>query len=219
MSKIRVLIADDHPAFREGLSQLLNKEEDIEVIGEASEGQQTTELAKELQPDVVLMDIAMPGINGIETAKQIKGTCPQTAIIILTAYDYQSYILACLKIGAAGYLLKSSTVPEIINTIRSVHSGRGVFDLKALDSAMKHLTEKGRDEKLALDGLHEREVQVVKLIARGMSNREIAQQLFISERTVQTHVHRIFEKLGVGSRTETVLYCLREGWLTMEDLS
>ena len=219
MSKIRVLIADDHPAFREGLSQLLNREEDIEVIGEASDGQQTVELTKNLQPDVALLDIAMPGINGIEVAKQIKGICPQTAVIMLTAYDYQSYILACLKMGAAGYLLKSSPVAEIVNSIRSVYSGRGVFDLKVLDTAMKRLTGKGQDESLALEGLHKREVQIVKLVGKGMSNREIARQLFISERTVQTHVHRIFEKLGVGSRTEAVLYCLREGWLTMEDLS
>jgi len=219
VSKIKVLIADDHPAFREGLAQLLNKQEDIEVIAEAEDGQQAIELAKELQPNVALLDVAMSGINGIEAAKQIKGACPQTAIIMLTAYDYQSYILACLKIRAAGYLLKSSPVPEIINSIRSVHSGRGVFDLKTLDSAIKHWDGKERDEGFALEGLHEREVQIVKLVAKGMSNREIARQLFISERTVQTHVHRIFEKLGVSSRTEAVLYCLREGWLTMEDLS
>jgi NarL family two-component system response regulator LiaR len=218
VSKIKVLIADDHPAFREGLAQLLNREEDIEVTAEASNGQQTVELAKNLQPDVALIDVAMPGINGIDAAKQIKSICPQTAIIMLTAYDYQSYILACLKIRAAGYLLKSSPVAEIVNTIRAVHSGRGVFDLKVLDAAMKRLTGKEEDERLALEGLHEREVQIVKLVAKGMSNREIARQLFISERTVQTHVHRIFEKLGVSSRTEAVLYCLREGWLTMEDL-
>ena len=219
MSKIRVLIADDHPAFREGLSQLLNKEEDIEVVAEATDGQQTVELVKDLQPNVALIDIAMPpGINGIEVAKQIKDTSPQTAIVMLTAYDYQAYILTCLKIGVAGYLLKSSPVPEIINTIRSVYSGRGVFDLKVLDTAMKHWAGKDKDERLALEGLHEREIQIVKLVAKGMSNREIARQLFISERTVQTHVHRIFEKLGVSSRTEAVLYCLRGGWLTMEDL-
>ncbi|MFC1913922.1 response regulator [Chloroflexota bacterium] len=219
MSKIRVLIADDHPAFREGLAQLLNREEDIEVMAEASNGQQTIELAKELQPDVALIDVSMPGINGIEVAKQIKSICPQTAVIMLTAYDYQTYILACLKIRVAGYLLKSSPVSEIVNSIRSVHSGCGVFDLKALDSAMKLWDGKKLDDGFALEVLHEREVQVVKLVAKGMSNREIARQLFISERTVQTHVHRIFEKLGVSSRTEAVLYCLKEGWLTMEDLS
>jgi len=217
VSKIRVLIADDHPAFREGLSQLLSREEDIEVIAEASDGQQTLELTNNLQPDVALIDIAMPDINGIEVAKQIKYISPKTAFIMLTAYDYQSYILACLQMRAAGYLLKSSPVAEIVNAIRSVHLGRGVFDLKVLDTAMKRLT--GRDEKLVLEGLHERELQILKLVAKGMSNREIARQLFISERTVQTHVHRIFEKLGVSSRTEAVLYCLREGWLNMEDLS
>jgi len=216
---IKTIIADDHPAFREGLSQLLNKEGDIEVVAEASDGQQAIGLAENLKPDVALIDIAMPGLNGIEVAKQIKIISPQTNVIMLTAYDYQSYILACLRIRAAGYLLKSSPVPEIVNAIRSVHSGRGVFDLKALDSAMKRWARKERDESFALEGLHEREVEIVKLVAKGMSNREIAGQLFISERTVQTHVHRIFEKLGVSSRTEAVLYCLREGWLTMEDLS
>lgn len=219
MSKIKVLIADDHPAFREGLAQLLNKEEDIEVIGEASDGQQALEQAKELQPDVALIDVAMPpGINGIETAKQIKGICPQTAVIMLTAYDYQSYILACLQIRASGYLLKSSPVSEIVNAIRSAYTGHGVFNLKVLSTAMKRWAGEKKYEGMALEQLYKRELQIVKLVGKGMSNREIARQLYISERTVQTHVHRIFEKLGVSSRTEAVLYCLREGWLTMEDL-
>jgi len=218
VNKIKVLIADDHPAFRQGLAQLLNREEDIEAIAEASNGQQALELTKDLQPDVALIDIAMPGINGIEVAKQMKSTCPKTAVIMLTAYDYQSYILACLKIRAAGYLLKSSPVAEIVNAIRSAYSGHGIFDLKVLSAAMERWAGKEKDERLAFERLHERELQILKLIAKGMSNREIARQLFISERTVQTHVHRIFEKLGVSSRTEAVLYCLKEGWLTMEDL-
>ena len=219
MNKIKVLIADDHPAFREGLSQLLRKQEDLEVIAEASDGQQAIELAKDLKPDVVLIDIAMPGINGIETAKQIKGICPQTAIVMLTAYDYQSYILACLQIRASGYLLKSSPVSEIVNAIRSAHSGHGVFNLKVLSAAMKRWAGEKKYEGMALEQLYKRELQILRLVAKGMSNKEIAQQLFISERTVQTHVHRIFEKLGVSSRTEAVLCCVREGWLTMEDLS
>jgi len=219
VNKIKVLIADDHPAFREGLSQLLRKQEDLEVIAEASDGQQAIELAKDLKPDVVLIDIAMPGINGIETAKQIKGICPQTAIVMLTAYDYQSYILACLQIRASGYLLKSSPVSEIVNAIRSAHSGHGVFNLKVLSAAMKRWAGEKKYEGMALEQLYKRELQILRLVAKGMSNKEIAQQLFISERTVQTHVHRIFEKLGVSSRTEAVLYCVREGWLTMEDLS
>lgn len=219
MNKIKVLIADDHPAFRQGLAQLLNREEDIEAIAEASNGQQALELTKDLQPDVALIDIAMPGINGIEVAKQMKSTCPKTAVIMLTAYDYQSYILTCLQIRAAGYLLKSSPVAEIVNAIRSAYSGHGVFDLKVLSAAMKRWAGEKSGEKLAFERLHERELQILKLLAKGMSNREVAQQLFISERTVQTHVHRIFEKLGVSSRTEAVLYCLREGWLNMEDLS
>jgi len=218
VSKIKVLLADDHPAFREGLAQLLNREEDIEVIAEAPDGQQTVELAKELQPDVALIDVAMPGINGIEAAKQMRNISPQTAIIMLTAYDYQAYILTCLRIRAAGYLLKSSPVAEIINAIRTTYSGHGVFNLKVLSSAMKRWAGEKSDEKFTLEGLHERELQIIRLVAKGMSNREIARQLIISERTVQTHVHKIFEKLGVSSRTEAVLYCLKEGWLTMEDL-
>ena len=219
MSKIKVLIADDHPVFREGLSQLLNKQENIEVIAEASDGQQAVEMANDLQPDVVLIDISMPVIDGIEAAKQIKSTCSQTAIIMLTAYDYQSYILACLQIRAAGYLLKSSPVNEIVSAIRSAYSGHGIFDLKVLSTAMKRWAEDKKDGSFALEGLHEREVEIVKLVAKGKSNREIARQLFISERTVQTHMHRILEKLGVSSRTEAVLYCLKEGWLNLEDLS
>ena len=218
MEKIKVLIADDHPAFREGLAQLLNREEDIEVIAEAPDSQQAVALAEELQPDVALIDVAMPGINGIEAAKQMRNISPQTAIIMLTAYDYQAYILTCLRIRAAGYLLKSSPVAEIINAIRTTYSGHGVFNLKVLSSAMQRWAGEKSDEKFTLEGLHERELQIIRLVAKGMSNREIARQLIISERTVQTHVHKIFEKLGVSSRTEAVLYCLKEGWLTMEDL-
>jgi len=219
VGKIRVLVADDHPAFREGLSQLLSREEDIEVIAEAPDGHGAVELAEDLQPDVALIDIAMPDLSGIEAAKQIRNISPQTAIIMLTAYDYQSYILTCLRIRAAGYLLKSTPVAEIVNAIRSAYSGHGVFDLKVLSSAMKRWAGEKRDWSFPLEGLHEREVEIVKLVAKGMSNREVAQQLFISERTVQTHMHRILEKLGVSSRTEAVLYCLKEGLLNLEDLS
>ena len=219
MSKIRVIIADDHPAFREGLSQLLGREEDIEIVAQAADGQEAVKLTRELEPSVALIDIAMPVVNGIEAAKQIKNVSPKTAVIILTAYDYQSYVLACLQVRVAGYLLKNSPVDEIVTAIRSAHSGHGLFDLKSLDVGLRHLADSKTGRKRPTERLHDRELEVLKLVAQGKSNKEIAQQLFISERTVQTHMHRIFEKIAVGSRTEAVLYSLREGWLTMEDLS
>jgi two-component system, NarL family, response regulator LiaR len=218
MNKIRVLIADDHPVFREGLCYFLTKEEDLDVIARAEDGAEAVALAKDLRPDVAILDIAMPKIDGIEAAKQIKSACPNTAILMLSAYGYDSYILAALRAGAAGYLLKNAPINDLIGAIRLAYAGEAVLDLKAVDKVLRYLAVEEGQEKRDIDVLHHREREVLKQAAMGKSNKAIGEEPFISERTVQTHMVNIFQKLRVGSRTEAVLRALKEGWITLDDL-
>jgi len=218
VEKIRVLIADDHPVFREGLCQLLEREEDLECVAKTADGVEAVRLAKELLPDVAVIDVAMPRLNGIEAARQIKASCPATAILMVSAFGYESYVLASLRAGAAGYLLKSAAPRELANAVRSANAGEAVFDLKAAGKILARLAAEKGEEQRELEELQPRELEVLKLAAKGMTNKEIAEELFISERTVQSHLVNIFRKLDVGSRTEAVLHALREGWLTLDDL-
>ena len=218
MDRIRVLVADDHPAFREGLCRLLEEEEDLEVVARAADGEEALRLAKELLPDVAIIDVAMPEVNGIEAATQIKASCPATAVLMISAYNYQSYILASLRAGAAGYLLKNAPLRELINAVRFVHAGEAVFDLKATSSILRRLVADNAEERTGLGRLQHRELEVLRTAAKGMSNKEIATELVISERTVQTHMVNIFRKMGVSSRIEAVLRALKEGWLSVDDL-
>lgn len=215
--KIRVLVADDHPAFREGLCRFLEEQPDIEVIARAQDGEEAVRLAEELVPDVAILDIAMPEVDGIKAAQQINVTCPTTAVLMLSAFDYESYVLASMRAGAAGYMLKSSPVIELISAVRLLHTGEAVFDMKTVSQVLRHLGdgEAGKESPLEL---HQRELEVLRLAARGASNREIGEELGISERTIQSHMVNIFRKLGVGSRTEAVLHALREGWINLNDL-
>ena len=218
MKKIRVLVADDHPAFQEGLCRILEDEEDLEVIAKPADGDEAVSLARELLPDVAIIDVAMPGLNGIDAAKQIKAACPGTAIFMISAYGYESYLVASLRAGVAGYMLKTAPINELISAVRLVSAGEAVFDLKAVSKVLHRLAaDKGADSRGAAT-LHSRELEVLRLVGKGMSNKEISIELEISERTVQTHMVNIFRKLGVGSRTEAVLRALRDGWLTLNDL-
>jgi len=218
MNKIRVMVADDHPVFREGLCHFLEGETDLEVVARAVDGAEAVDLAKDIRPDVVIMDIAMPNLDGIEAAKQIKNACPNTAILMLSAYGYNSYILASLRAGAAGYILKSTPISELISAIRLAYAGEAVLDLKAVDKVLRYLAVEESGERKEVELLHHREREVIKQAAMGKSNKQIGEELFISERTVQTHMVNIFQKLRVGSRTEAVLRALKEGWITLDDL-
>lgn len=219
MKRTRILIADDHPVFREGIRNLLKGEDDMEVIAEASDGEETIKLSTELKPDIVVMDIIMPKINGIETAKHIKAALPTTAILMLSAYSYESYVLAALQAGAAGFLSKTAHSDELINAIRTVRIGEPVLDQTIAYKILNRLVSTTDSKSGAIiDQLHSRETEVLKLAAKGMTNKEIAQELAISERTVQTHFANIFRKLNVGSRIEAVLFALREGWFSWEEL-
>ncbi|MDD4876378.1 MAG: response regulator transcription factor [Dehalococcoidales bacterium] len=219
MSKIRLLIADDHPAFLEGLSRLLADEKDLECIAKSEDGVQAVQLAKELQPDVAVIDVSMPNLNGIEAIKKIKTVSPGTVVLMISAFDYESYILASLQAGAAGYMLKTRPLHEIIGAIRLVYSGDRVLDTKVADKVVSYLRNDGRGDTSGTEYLHSRELEIIRLTAEGLSNKKIANELYISERTVQTHLVNIFRKLGVNSRTQAVLYALKKGWINLNKLS
>lgn len=219
MDKIRILLADDHVLVRQGTRELLEKEEDMEVVAEAGDGEEAVRLAASRRPDVVIMDISMPKLNGIEATRQIKARHPATAVLVLTAYDDEQYIFALLEAGAAGYLLKDVQASELIKAVRSVHAGESVLHPVVARKVIHRFAQPaGEDTEATASGrLTEREMQVLKLAARGMTNQEIARELVIGVRTVQVHLSNVFNKIGVGSRTEAVVHALREGWITLED--
>jgi NarL family two-component system response regulator LiaR len=218
--KIKVLLADDHVIVREGTKELVQRQTDMQVVAEASDGVEAVELARLYRPDVIVMDIAMPNMNGIEATKQIKKVLPSTAVLILTAYDSDQYIMALLEAGAAGFLLKNVRGNQLIDAIRAVYSGESILQPSTTRRVIDHLKIKAikSDEESATSTLTEREMEVLKLAAKGVSNRDIAEQLFVSNRTVQTHLSNIFKKLAVASRTEAILHGLKRGWFYMEEL-
>jgi NarL family two-component system response regulator LiaR len=221
VNKIKVIIADDHVLFREGTRNLIEREKDLEVVGEASDGQEAIELVNQLLPHVVLMDIAMPVVNGIEATKIIKAQHPSTAVLILTAYDNDQYIMALLEAGAAGYLLKNVSGSNLVNAIRSVHAGEAVLHPTIAQKVFSRFGGKSQEsvEPVQSIELSERETEILKLAAQGLSNQEVADKLFLSRRTIQAHLANIFRKMDVGSRTEAVLQALKRGWLGLDDLA
>ncbi len=217
MGKIRILVADDHPAFREGLRRCLEDEKDLQVVAESADGEETVALARELQPDVSIIDVSMPKLNGVEAARQIRVSSPTAVILMISAFDNQSYILSSLQAGAAGYMLKTAPLSDIISAIRLVHAGKAVFDLRSVGKILDRFS-RDTGERGEINSLQPRELEVIRLVAKGMSNKEIASKLGISGRTVQTHLVNVFKKLGASSRTEAVLCALREGWIALDEL-
>ncbi len=218
MTKIKVMLVEDHVLVREGTRDLLERAGDIVVVAEAGDGEEAVALAKAHSPDVILMDIAMPNLDGLEATRRIKAKKPRVAVLVLTAYDDDQYIFAVLEAGAAGYLLKDVSGDDLIKAVRAVRAGESVLHTaiarKVTDYFAQGASGQGKQDPMELT---EREMQVLKLAAVGMRNREIAEQLTLSIRTVQVHMSNIFGKLQVGSRTEAVLYALRKGWLSLED--
>jgi len=213
---VRVLIAEDDYLVSKMIEGLL-EEIGYTVVGEAADGLEAVEMTQSLRPDVVLMDIAMPKLNGIEATKQIKTLCPATAVLILTAHDSDQYIFALLEAGAAGYLLKNVRGKELVDAVRAVHAGESVLDpavtRRVIDRFKGAQGRPGEDR--AAEPLTERELEVLRLAGKGMANKDIAKELCLSVRTVQCHLGNIFSNLGVGSRTEAVLYGLKTGWLDL----
>jgi NarL family two-component system response regulator LiaR len=224
VDKIRVMLVEDHVLVREGTRELLDREKDIQVVAEAGDGEEAIWLANAGHLDVIVMDIAMPKLNGLEATRRIKAVNSEVAVLVLTAYDDDEYVFAFLEAGAAGYLLKDVSTNDLIEAIRAVYAGEAVLHhvvtRKVVDYFARRTAKRCDDEQRGLqEHLTERELEVLRLAARGMTNREIASELSISARTVQVHLSNVFGKLGVGSRTEAVLYAVREGWLPLEGTS
>jgi len=215
--KLTVLIADDHPLMREALHRALEGEEDIEVVAEASDGEEAVKFASELKPNVAVMDIVMPKLSGIEATRKIKEIAPDTAILILTAYDDDEYILGLLDAGAAGYLLKSARGHDLVGAIRAIRSGESVLHPKIIAKLLKRATIAPAGEHKASELLSEREAEVLKLVTSGMSNKEIAEKLFLSQRTIKAHLTNIFNKLNVASRSEAIVKGLQWGLVTLDN--
>ena len=209
---IRVLICDDHALFRRGLIMVLESEEGIEVVAEAEDGDDAVRKAEESAPDVVLMDVRMPKMSGIEATRAIAEAVPSAKILMLTVSDEEEDLYEAVKAGATGYLLKEISIEEVANAIRAVVTGQSLISpsmASKLLSEFNSLSKKAQ-QQLMVPRLTDRELQVLKLVAQGMSNREVSTELFISENTVKNHVRNILEKLHLHSRMEAVVYAVRE---------
>jgi len=220
MGKIRILIADDHAVVRDGTRQILVQEPDMDVVAEAADGAEAIRLTGIAKPDVAIIDIAMPGVDGIEATKQIKSLYPSVAVLILSAYDDDQFVFSLLEAGAAGYLLKSVRGRELIDAVRQVHAGESVLHPAIARKVLnRFVPASGKTStKKPVDMLSDREIEVLKLATRGLSNQDIADELCLSLRTVQAHLGHIFNKLEVSSRTEAVVRALKEGWVTLEGI-
>ena len=213
---IRAMIVDDHALFRRGLEMVLEEEPDIELVGQASDGAEAVEKAAESLPDVVLMDIRMPRSSGIEACRAMKEAAPSAKIVILTISDEEEDLFEAIRAGASGYLLKDIPLDEVADAVRAVHGGQSLINpsmagkLLTEFSTLARRDDEERAQEVPAPRLTEREMQVLKLVARGMNNRDIAKELFISENTVKNHVRNILEKLQIHSRMEAVMVAVRE---------
>lgn len=214
---IRVLIADDHHVVRGGLRALLETEEDIIVVGEASDGVEAVLKTRSLNPDVVLLDLVMPRKNGIEAIQDIKHENPEARILVLTSFSDDDKVFAAIKAGALGYLLKDSSTQELIQAIRDVYNGESSLHPAIARKLIRELNRPAGNLPQTDEPLTEREVEVLVYVARGYSNQEIADALIISERTVRTHVSNILSKLHLANRTQAALYALKEGLATLDE--
>ncbi len=218
--EIRLVLADDHAVVRSGTRELLEQQHDLKIVGEASNGEEAVQLAGELQPDVVVMDVRMPKMTGVEATKKIKELYPHIRILVLTAHDDDEYVFALLQAGANGYLLKTAEIEELVRAIRTVASGQSALAPEVTGKVVaqlasgKSLPEPITEPEESYDGLTERELDILRRVGLGLSNKQIGKQLFISDRTVQAHLSNIFSKIGVSSRTEAVMYAVRKGWIT-----
>ena len=216
MAKIGVLIVDDEPVYREGLCRILEAEEDLEVVARSSNYEEARRIAEELSPDVVIIGVSISGLRDVETISRIKAACPDAAILVVGSAISGSLLFACLRAGVAGYLPKKTDLREMVSAVRSLHAGEVVLEKESVSKMLEEIKRGEEAGKILL--LKNREVDVLKIVARGGSNKDIAQELGISVRTVQTHLANIFAKLGVDTRTEAVLYAIREGWISLDEV-
>jgi DNA-binding NarL/FixJ family response regulator len=209
-AKIRVLVVDDHPVVREGLATMLARAKDIDVVGQAEDGLKAVEKAAELLPDIILMDLRMPGIDGIEAMRRIKAAHPEIQFIILTTYDNDEYIFKGIESGARAYLLKDSPREDLFRAIRGVSKGESLIEPAVAGKVLNRFAELSR-QAAGSETLSERETEVLTLMAKGSGNKAIAYSLNISESTAKTHIQSIFNKLGVNGRTEAVTEAVKKG--------
>lgn len=220
MGKIRILLADDHALLRQGTAELLQHEPDFEIVGQAENGQEAVRMAHEIQPDVIVMDVRMPVLSGVEATRQIRQELPQVQVLVLTAYDDDQYVFSLLQAGASGYLLKTAPASELVRSIHQVRAGDSPLSPAIARKVVARLNaggsfDSGPEGTANLDSLTPRELEILQFLARGLTNREIAEAVYISERTVQTHLTNIFAKMQVSSRLEAVLKGIHTGWLTL----
>ena len=209
---ITLLLVDDHPVVRKGTRELLEGESDLHVVGEAGSGEEAITKARALTPDVILMDVSMPGMNGIEATRAIKKEQPGVGVLVLTSYDDDAYVFALLEAGAAGYLLKNASEDDLLGAVRAVAAGESALHPSVARKVLERFSANTTPTPPE-DDLSPRELEVLRVAATGRTNKEIARDLDISPRTVQVHLANIFSKLGVGSRTEAVLYGIKRGWI------
>ena len=217
--KIKVVQADDHAVVRKGIREFLEEEGDIQVVGEATNGEEAVEQVAELRPDVAVLDIRMPVVTGIEATRRIKARYPEIKVLVLTAYDDDPYIFALLKAGASGYILKTVDSSKLVQAVRAVHRGESVLDPAVTQKVVAQFTT-GRPAgaQEMVESLTDREIEVLRLVAKGLTNKAIGRELSISDRTVQGHLANVFGKLGVGTRTEAVLLAVQQGWIVLEEV-
>lgn len=215
---IKILIVDDHAVVRKGIRALLATETDLEVIGEAVDGEQAVSLYQKLNPDLLLLDLIMPKVNGIEVIKQIKGDHPEAKILVLTSFAADDQVFPAIKAGALGYLLKDTEPDDLINAIHQVYLGESSLSPTVARKVLEEVFHPAQ-KPLSPDPLTNREVDVLQVLAKGKSNRDIAEELSISETTVRTHVSNILGKLHLASRTEAALYALKEGMADLDGAS
>ncbi len=213
MAKIKVLIADDHHVVRRGLLFFLKTQKDIDIIGEATNGKEAVKLVSELNPDVVLMDLSMPEMDGVMATKIIRETNTTVKIIILTSYGDQDHVIPALRAGASGYQLKDIEPDDLVQTIRDVLQGQSKLHPKVTSHVMAHLSTPVIQPQTKLDDLTKREKEVLNELAKGKSNKEIASALFITEKTVKTHISNILSKLQLSDRTQAAIYAVKNGYV------
>lgn len=213
MSAIKVLIVDDHNLVREGLKAVFDQGDEVDIVGEAGSGEEALEMVDRVKPDVILMDISMPGMNGIQATKLIREKHPEAKIVMLTMLDQEGYVYEAVKAGATGYMLKNTSSDDLVHAIQTVYEGKALLHPDATAQLLKEFVSLA-DNKAKDYGLSSREMEVLQLLSEGNTNKEIAKALWISEQTVKTHVAHIFDKLGTSDRTETVATALRNGLVT-----
>lgn len=216
---ISILLVEDHIIVRESLRHSLECNSNFNVVGEASDGEEAITMAQELKPDVIIMDISLPKLNGIEATRQIKAIQPAVAILVLTAHNFDQYIFPLLAAGAAGYLLKDVSSQELVTAIEKIHQGESVIHPAIAHKVLERDARIGDKTSEESRILSEQEIIVLKMAAKGLNNKVIANELGLSVRTVESHLASAFGKLGAGSRTQAVVQAMKEGWFTLEELT